>query len=249
MRLNEQPPSQLDRVAFATTHWTTVLAAKDRRSPHFGPALEWLCRTYWYPLYAYVRRQGYDEESAKDLIQEFFCRLIDKNYLQVVAREKGKFRCFLLACLKHFLGAERVRGSALKRGGGCTFVPLDDEDAETLYALEHDAALPPDELFDRNWAWTVMQQALGRLEEELRRGAKEAQFHQLKRFLAEDPEDGSYAAAALALRITPNAVRVTVHRMRKRYGELVRAEVAQTLAHPTEVEAEMGHLWAALIGS
>jgi len=224
--------------AFAATRWTVVLTAGQRSSPQAGRALEELCRTYWYPLYAYVRRRGYESHEAEDLTQEFFARLLAKNYLANAAREKGKFRSFLLASLKHFLANEWDRAHAQKRGGGQTLVSLD---AETRYQHESVDEASADKLLDRAWAVALLDQVLARLEAE----SDPKQFTALKPFLTVDKETIPYAEVAGALGTTEGAVKVVVHRLRKRYRVLLREEIAHTVASPAEIDEEIRHLFAA----
>ena len=231
---------------FATTHWSVVLAAGVQDSPQAAAALEQLCRTYWYPLYAYVRRQGSDAHDAQDLTQGFFARVLEKNYLAVVDREKGKFRSFLLAAMNHFLANERDRAHTLKRGGKQTFVSLDDATAEARYRHELASPLTPAMIFERRWALAVLDEALQRLRNEFVTTGREAQFDRLKSFLEGEVGRGDYQIAAAELNVSPGAVAMAVQRMRLRYRELVRNEVANTVADPTEVEAEMRHLFAVL---
>ncbi|MBI2947188.1 MAG: sigma-70 family RNA polymerase sigma factor [Verrucomicrobia bacterium] len=233
---------------FATTHWTVVLAAVERSSPQASDALGKLCQTYWYPLYAFVRRQGYTADDAQDLTQEFFCRLFEKNYLADVRREKGKFRTFLLAAMKHFLANERVRSRRIKRGGGRTLLSLEDGQAEQRYLLDPENDLSPEKLYEQRWATTIMEQALTRLREKCERTGKSTQFQLLKNFLTTEPNDGDYAAIATRLKISPGAVGVAVHRLRHRYGELIRAEIAQTVAQPADIDDELRYLYAILTG-
>ncbi len=231
---------------FATTHWSVVLQAGESHSPQGSAALEKLCRTYWYPLYAFVRRKGRTEEDAKDLTQQFFARLLERKDFQTVDARKGKFRTFLLTSLTHFLSNERDHAQAAKRGGGRTNIPLDGITAEELHRLEPASDLSPDKLFDQRWAMTLLGEAVSQLREEMVAAGKGAQFEQLKSFLTDEAGDGEYAAVAQRLGSTSQSVAVMVHRMRQRYGELVRAEVAHTVSSPTEVEEEMRHLYAAL---
>jgi len=232
---------------FTTTHWSVVLAAAGQSgSPESAAALERLCRTYWYPLYAYVRRQGHGHHDAQDSIQEFFARFLEKNYLGAVGREKGKFRSFLLAALNHFLGDERDRENAAKRGGGKIPISLDEENAESLYLLDQGSAAPPELVFEQRWAITVLEQGFSRLRDEFVVAGKADYFEQLKSFLTEGANAGDYARAGARLQMTGGAVAVAVHRLRQRYGELVRAEVANTVASPDEIEDEMRHLFAVL---
>ena len=223
---------------FAATRWTVVLAARRETSPQARVALEELCRQYWYPLYAYVRRSGYESHEAEDLTQEFFVRLLAKNYLAEVDPEKGKFRSFLLASLKHFLANEWDKARAQKRGGGRTFVSLD---AETRYRQEPVDELTADKLLDRQWALALLEQVLGRLEAE----TDPKQFAALKPFLTAEKEAIPYANVAGQLETSEGAVKVVVHRLRQRYRKLLREEIAHTVASPAEVDEEIRHLFAA----
>jgi len=223
---------------FAATRWTIVLAAGHGTSPQAGRALEELCRTYWYPLYAYVRRRGYESHEAEDLTQEFFARLLAKKYLADVDREKGRFRSFLLASLKHFLANEWDRAHAQKRGGGQTLVSLD---AETRYQREPVDEASADKLLDRAWAVALLDQVLARLEME----SEPKQFAALKAFLTVGQDAIPYAEVAGKLGTTEGAVKVAVHRLRKRYRALLREEIAHTVASPAEIDDEIRHLFAA----
>ena len=234
--------------AFRTTHWSVVLAARDQGSPQTAAALEKLCRAYWYPLYAYVRRRGYGEQDAQDLTQGFFARLVEKNYLQAVGQQKGKFRSFLLAALNHFVSDEWDRARAEKRGGRQTFISLDDHTAEERYRQEPADELNPEKIYERRWALTLLDQVLGQLEAEFAATGKRQLFEQLKVFLLEDKGVGSYAETAARLEMTEGALRVAVHRLRQRYGELFRDEIAHTVARPEEIEEEVRHLLRVLSG-
>jgi DNA-directed RNA polymerase specialized sigma24 family protein len=225
------------RAQFATTHWSVVLNARGGNVPGASEALEALCRTYYNPVYGFVRREGYRPQEAQDLVQEFFGRFVEKDYLDSVDRQKGKFRSFVLACLKHFLSSARIRAGAIKRGGQQSFVPLDEWEED--YQAGRDLHLSAERTFDRNWATTIMEQALKALRLELDAAGKAMHFERLKKFLCGEPEEGEYAAVGRDFGITPGALAVSVHRMRQRYGELVRAEVANTVARPTEVDAEV----------
>ena len=231
---------------FATTHWSVVLAAGTTAAPAAQEALEKLCRSYWYPLYAFVRRQGHGEEAAKDLTQAFFSRLLEKDYLGQVAREKGKFRSFLLGSLKHFLADEWDKSQAQKRGGGATPFSLDDESAEDRYHWEPVDEITPDKLFDRRWALTVMRQAADRLHEEYRASGKAKLFEQLRRFLEDSPTGLTYAAAAPHLGMTENTLKSHVHRLRQRNREILREVITDTVASPAQVDEELRDLFAAL---
>jgi RNA polymerase sigma-70 factor (ECF subfamily) len=231
---------------FATTHWTAVLAAADTGSPQSAEALEKLCRAYWYPLYAYVRRKGHDAPEAQDLTQGFFRQLLTKNYLGAADRNKGKFRSFLLGSLEHYLAREWIRVRAQKRGGGQTGFSLDEADAEDRYRMEPVDELSPDRLFDRRWAMTVIEQATTRLREECVASGKGGLFEKLAGLLSGDKGEASYAELASSLAMSEGALKVAVHRLRKRYGELVRAEIAQTVAAEKDVEEELRFLREAL---
>jgi RNA polymerase sigma factor (sigma-70 family) len=231
---------------FVTTRWTMVLTAGASDTTHAQQALEKLCQTYWYPLYAYVRRQGHSPEDAQDLTQEFFARFLAKNYLGDVDRSKGKFRSFLIACLKHYLSKEYVRRNALKRGGGQALVPLDGLAAETRYCREPADAATPDKLFERQWALTLLEQVLARLAGEYDAAGKRAQFEQLQGALTGDKALASYREIGERLGLNEGAVKVAVHRLRQRYRELLRDEIAQTVADPAEVDDEIRYLFSAL---
>jgi RNA polymerase sigma factor (sigma-70 family) len=230
---------------FATTHWTVVLAAGGRDSPQADLALEELCRTYWYPLYVYVRRQTPTREDAEDLTQTFFARLLEKNYLTGLNSERGRFRAFLLAALKHFLANEWDRARRQKRGGGLAPVPLDWQNADTRYQIDPPDNLSPDKLYDRAWAVTVLERVLARLRDENTTEGKAELFGQLKPFLMVGKSAIPYAQVADTLKLTEGAVRVAVHRLRNRYRELLRDEVRQTISDPAQVEAEMRALFSA----
>jgi RNA polymerase sigma-70 factor (ECF subfamily) len=223
-----------------------VLAAADTQSPQAKKALETLCRAYWYPLYAYVRRKGYDVHSAQDLIQEFFARLLARNYLSVADRNRGKFRSFLLASLEHFLAREWTKGHAQKRGGGQAVLSLDGADAENRYLLEPAHELTPDKIFDRRWATTLLDQAMSQLRRECLDSGKGELFATVQSSLIGEKGDASYAEISLALNKSEGAIKVAVHRLRQRYGELVRAEIAQTVTTPEEVDEELNYLFSVL---
>jgi RNA polymerase sigma factor (sigma-70 family) len=231
--------------SFAATRWTVVLTAGHGSSPQAGRALEELCRTYWYPLYAYVRRRGHNPQEAEDLTQEFFARLLARNYLADVDREKGKFRSFLLASLKHFLANEWDRAQAQKRGGGQPHLSLDIQSAETRYRSEPADELTPEKLLERQWALALLDQVLARLQAEFVADGKEKQFDELKVWLTEGTGATSYAAVAARLGTTEGAAKAAVHRLRRRYRELLREEISHTVATPAEIEEEIRHLFAA----
>lgn len=208
-------------------------------------ALEELCHTYWYPLYVYVRRQTPTREDAEDLTQSFFARFLEKDYLTGLNSERGRFRAFLLAALKHFLANEWDRARRQKRGGGVAMVPLDWQTADTRYHIEPPDNLSPDKLYDRAWAVTVLERVLTRLRAESAGEGKAELFGQLKPFLMVGKSAIPYAQVAETLKLTEGAVRVAVHRLRSRYRELLREEVRQTISDPTQVEEEMRALFSA----
>jgi DNA-directed RNA polymerase specialized sigma24 family protein len=231
---------------FTTTHWSVVLAAGQCGTAQSAPALEALCRTYWFPLYAFVCRRGYEEHEAQDLTQEFFARLLEKEYLRAVDRGKGKFRSFLLAALEHFLAKEWRRANAQKRGGGVSLLPLDDQ-STGLGAVQVAApGLSAEEFFDQQWAIAVLEQAVGKLQREFKAAGKEALFEELKIYLTGERQATSYVDMAVKLKTTEAALKMSVSRMRHRYGELLRAEIASTVSSPEEVEEELRALFAAL---
>jgi RNA polymerase sigma-70 factor (ECF subfamily) len=227
---------------FATTHWSTVLAAGDSAAPGAREALERLCRAYWFPLYAFVRRKGSPPEDTQDFTQAFFERLIEKSFLRDVAPERGRFRSFLLAALTHFLADEWDRMNAAKRGGGFRFISLDQEAIEDRYRSDASGAESPECHFDRLWAEAVMDHALAELENEYQAPGKAAQFEALVEFLARPPEEDEYAAVGERLGLNSHAVAVTVARLRERFRILVRAEIANTVENPAEVDAELRYL-------
>lgn len=242
-RATEKPTAATDY--FATTRWTVVLAAGRRSTPQTDQALEELCRTYWYPLYAYVRRRGYAHEDAEDLVQAFFARLLEKNFLEGVNSEKGKFRAFLLASLKHFLANEWDRANRQKRGGGVKAIPLDWQVADSRYQIDPADELSPDKLYDRAWAVALLERVIGRLRAENEAEGRLKFFEQLKACLTLGKGAIPYAKAAAELQMNEGAVRVAVHRLRHRYRELLREEISQTLADPGQLDDEMRSLFSA----
>ena len=246
-RATEKPDSLPPSAGqFHTTMWTVVLSAARNDTSRAQDALSHLCRAYWYPLYAYVRRQGHAPHDAQDLTQEFFARLLEKNYLETVDRAKGKFRSFLLASLKHFLANEWDKSRAKKRGGGKTLVPLDAQSAESRYGLEPADHMTAEKIFERRWALTLLEQVLARLRAEHESSGKLAQFEQLKCCLTGDRDSLPYVEIAGKIGISEGAVKVAVHRLRQRYREVLRAEIAETVAGPEEVEDELRHLFSVL---
>jgi RNA polymerase sigma factor (sigma-70 family) len=231
---------------FTTTHWSVVLAAGQQDSPQATAAIATLCRTYWYPLYAYLRRRGYQAEDAQDLTQEFFTRLLQKNFPAQADRAKGKFRSFLLLTLNHFLSDERERARAGKRGGGQTLLSLDAESPEERYRLEPADETTPEKLFERRWAQTVLDQALARLREEYSAAGKADSYAVLQAFEPGEQKTLSYAEAADRLSVSESAFKSMIHRLRQRHRELVREEIAQTVTAASEIDEELRHLIAVI---
>lgn len=247
MAPSDAEPPPVPPGGFATTRWSLVCAARAPSSPESRAALAALCGVYWYPLYAFVRRQGHDADRARDLTQEFFARLLERADLAAVDRSKGRFRSFLLAACKHFLCNEHDRVHARKRGGGRAPLPIDAAVAEGRYGGEPSHNETPERLFERRWALALLDQVLARLRQEYAAAGKGRLFERLKGHLT--GEAGlPHARAAAELGLREGAVKVAVHRLRKRYGELLRDEIAQTLHDPAEVEDEIRDLFAALGG-
>ena len=242
---SETPGLGSANAAFCTTHWSVVLAAQDSSSPGADEALAQLCRVYWFPLYAFIRRRGYSPEDAQDLTQEFFCRLLDKRYLSAVDHRKGRFRTFLLAALEHFLANDWRRTQAQRRGGGQQVVSIDNS-AEQRYANEPATDLSPERIYERRWALAFLEQVLGKLRAEFTEAGKPDTFEALKVFLTGDRPPVTYAELAPALATTEAALKMSVTRMRQRYAELLRQEIANTVSGPDEVEDELRGLIAAL---
>ena len=234
------------RRPFATTRWTIVLAAGKDSSPDSQAALVTLCEAYWYPLYAYVRRRGYSVDEAQDLTQEFFTRLLEKEYVKAADPQRGRFRSFLLASLNHFLANEWRREQAQKRGGSQTILSLDFAAGEGRLALEPADPLTPEKLFERRWALTLLSQALARLRDEYAAADKLALLEKLQPFLGGHGDAAPYQEIAAGLGLSEGAVKVAVHRLRRRCRDFLRAEIAQTVSGPEEVEEELRDLLAAL---
>ncbi|MBW8782696.1 MAG: sigma-70 family RNA polymerase sigma factor [Verrucomicrobia bacterium] len=225
---------------FATTQWSMIVAARCGPASEADAALESFCRAYWYPLYAYVRRSGHAQADAQDLTQAFFARLLEKDWLSEALPERGRFRSFLLMALKRFLAKEWRRGAARKRGGGANFVPLDAADAEARYAVE--PSLGPDAIFERRWAMTILDRALGRLADEYAAADRTVEFELLKPHLTAARGEIPYEETGAALGLNPGAARVAVHRLRKRFRETLRQEIAETVADAADLEDELRHL-------
>lgn len=230
---------------FATTHWTVVLAAGQRHTPQADGALEELCRTYWFPLYAYVRRRGHAKADAEDLVQAFFARFLEKNYLNGLSAERGRFRAFLLASLKHFLINEWKKSQRIKRGGGEKNLSLDWQTADTKFQVAATNEPSPDKAFDREWALALLAKVIERLQAECAADGKAKLFEQLKIFLMAGGSDSAQAAVAKSLGMEEGAVRVAIHRLRKRYRGLLRDEIANTLSDAAMVDEEMRALFGA----
>lgn len=241
-----EPPSSA--AVFCTTRWGMVAEARGSTSPQSRAALEELCRGYWFPLYAYLRRHGQSPPDAQDLVQEFCVHLLENRVFQTVRPDKGRFRTFLLACLNHFVADQAKRANALKRGGGKTHLSFEGEEAEGRYVLALNDSLSADQLFDRRWATAVLERAMEQLRAEQKAAGKEQQFILLQPFLTDTVGPGEYDEVAAELGVTPNAVAVAISRLRNSYRELARREVAGTLASLTDIDAEMRHLLAALRG-
>jgi RNA polymerase sigma factor (sigma-70 family) len=228
-------------MAFTTTHWSIVLEAQGE-TPAAQRALEILCRTYWRPLYGFVRRHGLGREEAQDLVQEFFARLLEHRNLDTVRREKGRLRSYLLVSLKHFLAAERHRASGVKRYESGPHIPLDELLESEVADFELTETWSADRLYERHWALAVLEQVLGRLESEYRAADNAVLFDRLKEFLVGEPELRTQAQIATELGMTENAVKQAFHRFRQRYRLLLREEIAHTVIAPGDVEDELRHL-------
>lgn len=232
--------------AFSTTHWSVVLTAGQDNLEGAAVALEQLCRKYWHPIYAFIRRRGSGPHEAEDLTQGFFAHLLEMETLKKADQRKGKFRTFLLAALTKFLSNEWDKRQTLKRGGRSQIISLDEAQAEELYHLEPVEPASPEKLFDRRWAATLLDGVLARLREEYRAGGKSELLTQLEPGLTQEAAPGRYADWSRALGMSEGAVRVALHRMRRRFGELLREEIAQTVASPAEVDEEIRHLFEAI---
>jgi RNA polymerase sigma-70 factor (ECF subfamily) len=236
--------------AFRTTCWSLVLRAGDQASPDRMAALEHLCGLYWYPLYAYARGQGQSFEDARDLTQEFFARLLEKNYLGVADQRKGRFRWFLLTAFKCFLANEYHRSQAAKRGGGCQTFSLDSEVAEQKLQIEAICGADPEKIFDHRWACVLLDHARDRLRSDYEAHGKRRRFEVLELCLSGDAESAGrrYAELGRELGMSEVAVKVEVHRMKRRFGELLRAEIAQTVGSDAEVKEEVRYLIRVMSG-
>jgi RNA polymerase sigma-70 factor (ECF subfamily) len=231
---------------FASTRWSLVVAAAQRDAAESQEALASLCELYWYPLYAYARRRLPTIEDAQDLTQEFFVRLQERDYLRQADPQRGRFRSFLLTAFKHFLANERERANAQKRGGGRKPLPLDFQSGESRFRREPGHEATVEALYERGWALTLLQQTLARLREEQALAGKARLFECLKETLTAEDTIRPYAELAAELDMSTEAIKVTVHRLRRRYGELLRAEIAQTVMTDEEIEDELRDLFAAV---
>ena len=227
---------------FATTRWTLVQRAGDTSHPEAADALEHLCRVYWPSVYVYFRRKGSSPPEASDLTQEFFARVLEKRYFEQARRERGTFRTFLLTCARNFLSNERDRERARKRGGGERLLSLDYDAVEGRYQLEPHHDVTPERIFEQQWAWSVVQQALQRLEEDVRAAGRERMYAECRELLLGGPGESTYREIAQRLDLTEGALKVQVHRLRKRLRELVLDEIEQTGAADSESESDLKHL-------
>ncbi len=233
---------------FRTTEWSLVVAAGSSQDPRSGQALERLCTIYWYPVYGFVRAYGHDASAAQDLTQEFFTKLIENRSIGTASRERGRFRSFLLASVKNFLANQRDHDRAAKRGGGHALLPLDLQSGEIRFSRELVDKRTPDKAFEKRWALALLERTLERLREETGRREDPERFALLSRFLTDDSPETSYRQVAGELGSTESAVKAAVHRMRKRFGQLLREEVGRTVDDPGRVDEEIRYLFAALDG-
>jgi RNA polymerase sigma-70 factor (ECF subfamily) len=229
-----------------STRWTVVLSAGDPASPHAATALETLCRAYWYPLYAFVRRRGHSPPDAQDFTQAFFARLLEHNWIAQADRHRGRFRSFLLMAMQRFLANEWDKARTLKRGGQVRFVRLQWDAAETRYAREPADACTPEQMFEKQWALALLESVLNRLREDYAQAGKSALFHTLEPALIGSRETLPYAALASELGITEGAVKMAVRRLRERYRTCLKEEIGHTVASPAEVDEELRHLFRVL---
>jgi len=239
------PPAQV----FVTTHWSVVLTAAGSDTPRAQEALGHLCQLYWYPIYHFVRRQGHSMHDAQDFTQEFFARLLEKNWIAHVDQSRGRFRSFLLLVLKRFLASEWHKANTQKRGGVRRCLPLPLDTAETRYALEPADAGTPEQAFEKQWALTLLETVLRQLRAEYEQDGRGRLFEALKPCLMGTRESQPYATLASEQAMSEGAVKVAVHRLRERYRERLKAEIAHTVASPADVDAEMRHLFRVLTRS
>jgi RNA polymerase sigma-70 factor (ECF subfamily) len=233
---------------FATTQWTMVLTAQDQQSPQAGDALEKLCQRYWRPIYVFIRRCGHGPDDAQDLTQAFFARLLEKDYLKAADAAKGRFRTLLLTAAYRFLADERERTHAQKRGGAVIHVSMDELMAEESHPMGLAEVVTPETIFERRWAETVLATVLSRLRQEFESAGQQDRFDTLKPLLATDKQAPSGAEIAAKLGLSESAAYSAVHRLRQRYGELLREEIAHTVASPEDVDEELQYLVRVLGG-
>jgi RNA polymerase sigma factor (sigma-70 family) len=233
---------------FHTTHWSVVLDVQHQDEHQRAKALEELCRTYWYPVYAFIRRNGHEPADAQDLTQGFFEHVLERHTFETASPEKGRFRSFLLGILKNFLSHERRKASALKRGGSMMFVPIDGQDDEERLQLDLVHNLTPEKLYDRSWTHALLARTIEMLEREYERAGKQTLFAALQSHLTGMASDASYKELGDQLGLSVGAVTTSIHRMRKRYAALLRQEIAGTVSSPAEIEDEISILFSALEG-
>jgi len=233
---------------FTATHWSVVLAAAQLESPQAAEALETLCRTYWYPLYAFLRRQGHSPPDAEDLLQGFFARFLEKDGLANVDRTKGRFRSFLLGALKHYVADQWDKAKAVKRGGRIEFLSLEGEAAESRYWEESASELTPERLYEQRWACVLLERVMARLEQDFDAAGQGPLFAALESLLLEDDRSVSYADLAAEYGLSEGALKMKVYRLRQRYQRLLREEVAHTVARPEDVEDEIRWLFSVVSG-
>lgn len=231
---------------FASTRWSLVLAARGGDEPGADSALAALCQAYWYPLYAYARRRGYQADDARDLTQGFFAQLIDKHYLDAADAERGRFRTFLLTAFKRYLSKERAHAMASKRGGGRKILSLDFQRGEGRFLLDPATTETAESTYERQWALTLLERVMAQLRSELEEAGKSNEFDHLKVVLTGEAAVPSYREVAGALGMSEGAVKVAVHRLRRRFRDAVLAEIAQTVATPADVDEELRQLFAAV---
>ena len=240
-------PPRGERKLFATTHWSLVLAAGEQRpSGHARQALTTLCETYWYPLYAFLRGRGHSPADAEDLTQAFFTLLLEKQVIRQADPARGRFRSFLLKSLQNFAANVHARNTAGKRGGGIPGLSLEFERAEGRFRLEPSTDETPERTFDRRWGLTLLDRVMSRLKADAVDKNKHDQFEALQPYLTGDEPQLSYAETARSLGISEGAVKVAVHRLRRKFRDIVRDEISQTVSSPAEIEDELRHLWSAL---
>jgi DNA-directed RNA polymerase specialized sigma24 family protein len=233
-------------VSFETTRWSLVLAAGSDDSSAARAALATLCETYWYPLYAYVRRHGTNADDARDLTQGFLTSLLERRDFEHLRQERGRFRAFLLASLKHFLSNEAARRRTQKRGGGITLLPLSFDEAEGRYRVEPEESATPETLYERRWALTVIERVLGQLRREWEATGRGPEFDELKSCLLGQNPSGGYAALADRLQTTEGALKTAVHRLRRRFQVELRKDIAETVSDPADIDDEIRYLVRAL---